>query len=80
MTASMPRCYTIADLLAILRVSKRTFHHLKATGRLPFVEELRPRIGHPRYRADLVDRWLQNDWRPTTASTRPLTFGQRRRA
>jgi hypothetical protein len=57
------RCYTVADLLEKLQVPRATFFELKRQGRLPFLEELRPRIGRlARYRADLVDRYLANEW------------------
>lgn len=55
------RCYTTEQLLEVLDLSPRTFYQLKAAGRLPFLEELRPRIGRrARYRADLIDRYLEN--------------------
>ena len=58
-----PRCYTIAELLAQLQLGRRTFYTLKSRGQLPFLEELKPRIGRrPRYRADLVDRYLAGQW------------------
>jgi hypothetical protein len=57
------RSYFIADLLAVLHLSRSTFYDLKAAGQLPFLEELRPRLGRrPRYRADLVDRYLAGEW------------------
>jgi hypothetical protein len=57
------RCYTTADILAALGMARRTFFHLKRTGQLPFLEELRPRVGRVvRYRADLIDRYLAGDW------------------
>lgn len=62
---SSPRCYTIARLLQpdILDMPRRTFFTLKAEGKLPFLEELKPRLGRRiRYRADLVDRWLAGEW------------------
>lgn len=62
----LPRCYTIAQVCAMLDLKRATFYELKAAGKLPFLEELRPRIGmHPRYRADLVERYLRNEWRQT---------------
>lgn len=58
-----PRCYTVAELLDLLTMPRRTFFTLKKAGRLPFLEELRPRIGRrARYRADLVDRYLAGEW------------------
>jgi len=67
------RCYTVPELLEKLQMPKTTFTTLKRTGRLPFLEELRPRLGRrARYRADLVDRYLRGEW------NRELTFGRRR--
>lgn len=58
-----PRCYTVAQLLELLTLPRSTFFDLKARGALPFLEELRPRIGRSaRYRADLVDRYLAGQW------------------
>ena len=63
--AGAPRCYTVPDLLLMLRLSRSSFYRELAAGHLPFLEELRPRIGgRPRYRADLVDRYLAGAWRP----------------
>jgi len=57
-----PRCYTVADLLSMLQLSRSVFFMLKSTGQLPFLEELRPRIGRKlRFRADLVDRYLAGE-------------------
>ena len=57
-----PRCYTVAQLLSMLQLSRSVFFMLKSTGQLPFLEELRPRIGRKiRFRADLVDRYLEGD-------------------
>lgn len=59
------RCYTIAQLLGVnlLNMPRRTFYDLLAQGKLPFLEELKPRLGRsPRYRADLVDRYLAGQW------------------
>lgn len=68
-----PRCYTIPDVLRLLRLTLTTFKRLKAAGQLPMLEELRPRIGRrPRYRADLVDRYLAGQW------GQPSAFGRRR--
>jgi hypothetical protein len=58
-----PRCYTVAQLLDLLQLAPSTFFELKSTGKLPFLEELKPRLGrHPRYRAAPVDRYLENSW------------------
>jgi excisionase family DNA binding protein len=55
------RCYTLRQVCDVLQLSRRTFYDQQAAGQLPFVEELRPRIGRrPRYRADLIDRYLEN--------------------
>jgi hypothetical protein len=60
---SAPRCYTIADLLIALKVSRRNFYRMRQSGAAPFLEEIKPRLGRmPRYRADLVDRYLANEW------------------
>jgi len=58
------RSYTIATVRALLDdMPRRTFFTLKARGALPFLEELKPRLGRRiRYRADLVDRYLANQW------------------
>jgi hypothetical protein len=66
------RCYTVPDVLAKLQMTKRTFTRLKHAGKLPFLEELRPRLGRRvRYRADLIDRYLRGEWQP-------IAFGRRR--
>jgi len=58
-----PRCYTVPDVLALLKLSRSSFFDLKRRGKLPCLEELRPRLGrNARYRADLIDRWLANQW------------------
>jgi hypothetical protein len=68
------RCYTVPELLDKLHLPKRTFTELRAAGKLPFLEELRPRLGRsPRYRADLVDRYLRGEW------GQARTFGAPRR-
>lgn len=57
------RCYTVKQLLEKLQLSRTSFFRLRRAGQLPFLEELRPRLGRtPRYRADLVDRYLSNTW------------------
>lgn len=68
------RCYTIAQILERLQISKQTFVRQRKAGTLPFLEELRPRIGRrPRYRADLIDRYLAGEWqRPA------FVFGRKR--
>ncbi len=69
------RCYTVPELLAKLQMANTTFKTLRRAGKLPFLEELRPRLGkHARFRADLVDKYLRGEWnRPALSS-----FGRRR--
>ena len=58
------RCYTAADVRQLLNMPKSTFNDFRRRGRLPFLEEIKPRIGRTaRYRADLVDDYLSNRWR-----------------
>lgn len=65
-----PRCYTVTDLLALLSLPRSSFFTLKANGDLPFLEELKPRLGRcARYRADLVDRYLAGQWTGPRAFT-----------
>lgn len=60
---SEPRAYTVAMLLEKLEMARSTFFALKAAGRLPFLEEIKPRCGRClRFRADLVDRYLAGQW------------------
>jgi predicted DNA-binding transcriptional regulator AlpA len=60
-----PRCYTTAQVLARLEMNRRTFFELKRRGRLPFLEELRPRLGRiVRYRADRIDQYLAGKFQP----------------
>jgi excisionase family DNA binding protein len=55
------RCYTIHEVCEKLHLAPSSFYELRKKGRLPFIEELRPRIGRmARFRADLVDRYLEN--------------------
>jgi hypothetical protein len=73
---SAPRCYTVAQLLSVelLNMPRRTFFTLKRAGKLPFLDELKPRIGRRiRYRADLVDRYLAGQW------GQPRSFASHRR-
>jgi hypothetical protein len=66
--------YTVAQLCEILQMSPRTFARQRKAGALPFLEELRPRLGRrPRYRADLVDRYLAGRWGQPS-----ITFGRTR--
>ena len=53
------RCYTLPEVLDKLQLPRRSFFELRKAGRLPCIEELRPRLGRRlRFRADLVDRYL----------------------
>jgi hypothetical protein len=66
-------CYTVAEVLDKLQMTERTFQRLRKAGALPFLEELKPRLGRrPRYRADLVDRYLDGQWQ------RPMAFARAR--
>jgi hypothetical protein len=63
MTDEGPRCYTLREVLVKLKLPARTFFSLRARKRLPFLQEIRPRLGRsPRYRADLIDRYLRGEW------------------
>lgn len=71
-----PRCYTIARLLErdMLDMPRRTFFTLKKAGKLPFLDEIKPRVGRRiRYRADLIDRYLAGQW------GQPRSFSSHRR-
>jgi len=52
-------------------MSKSTFTDLRRAGKLPFLEELKPRLGkRARYRADLIDQYLAGQWgRPRLLSS-----------
>ncbi len=66
------RAYTVSQLCAVLELSRPTFFRLRRKGQLPFLEELRPRLGRTvRYRADLIDRYLDGQWQ------QPRAFGRR---
>lgn len=59
------RTYTIAQLLSVefLNMNRRTFFRLRRNGKMPFLQELKPRLGFiVRFRADLVDRYLAGEW------------------
>ncbi len=77
MSSEGPRSYLQPELLVKLQMPKSTFNDLKRQGKLPFLEELKPRLGkHARYRADLVDRYLAGEWgRPRLLSS---AFGRKR--
>lgn len=80
MTAPV-RCYLAEDICALLQMPIGTFRNLKTQGKLPFLEELRPRLGmHPRYRADLVDQYLRGEWTGAATSPRRAFFGRKQRA
>ncbi len=54
-----PRCYTVAQILDLLHMPRRTFFTLEKAGQIPFLEELKPRLGRlKRYRAEPIDRWI----------------------
>jgi len=58
------RCYTVAQVCEKIQVPRASFYLLRAQGRLPFLEELKPRLGRiARYRADLVDRYLTGEYK-----------------
>ena len=60
---STPKCYTAPQIMALLQIPYRSFYDWKRRGKLPFLEELKPRLGgRIRYRADLVDRYLAGQW------------------
>lgn len=62
---SAPRCYLIEQLLGMdmLNMTRATFFELRRAGKLPFLVELKPRLGRViRYRADLVDQYLAGQW------------------
>jgi len=58
-----PRCYTAVELPGLLKMPRATFFQLWKAGQLPFLEELKPRLGRRvRFRADLIDRYLAGEW------------------
>lgn len=58
-----PRCYTLAQVLEKLHMARGTFEDLRRKGQLPFLDELRPRLGrYVRYRAEPIDRYLAGLW------------------
>lgn len=57
------RTYSVSQICDALSMSRRTFFALRSKGELPFLEELKPRLGRVvRYRADLVDQYLAGQW------------------
>lgn len=74
MTPYPHRCYTVAQILELLQIPRRSFFTLKKAGKIPCLEELQPRIGRRiRYRADLVDRYVRNEWRQPRAVPRKVS-------
>jgi len=72
---SAPRCYTVLQILELLQMPRRTFYELRAQGKLPCLEELKPRLGRRiRYRADLIDKYLAGQW------GQPRSFSSHRRS
>ncbi len=66
-------CYTTHQVRQQLQMGRATFSKLKREGKLPFLEEIKPRLGRViRYRADLVDTYLRGEWQ------RPRFGGLRR--
>ena len=55
------RCYTTAEVIEALKISRASFYAKKRRGALPFLEEMKPRIGPrlARYRAEPIDRYLE---------------------
>lgn len=69
------RALTIAQVCEALNIPRRSFFHLRRTGQLPMLAELKPRIGRiVRYRADLVDQYLTGQW------GQPRSFASHRRS
>jgi excisionase family DNA binding protein len=57
------RSLTTKQVCEALNLSASTFFDLKRAGKLPMVEELKPRLGRlVRYRADLIERYLAGQW------------------
>lgn len=53
--------YTITKVLERIDMARSTFYRLQAAGELPFLEEVKPRLGkRPRFRADLVEQYVAN--------------------
>lgn len=75
------RVYTVAQLLIELEMPRSTFFHLRKKGLLPFLVEVKPRLGHlVRYRADLVDRYTSGQWQQPRAFRSHATHSAVRRA
>lgn len=68
--------YTITKVLERIDMARSTFYRLRDLGELPFIEEVRPRLGkRPRYRADLVEQYVSNQF-----NRNPLEIVRRKRA
>jgi len=57
------RALTIKEVCEALNIPRRSFFHLRRTGQLPMLSELKPRIGRVvRYRAEPIDRYLNGQF------------------
>lgn len=66
-----PRCYTLAQVLEKLHLSRSALYEAKRRGRLPFLQEIVPRVGvKRRFRADLIDLYLAGQWNTSRALRR----------
>lgn len=66
--------YTITEVCDRISLARSTFYRLRNAGELPFLEEVRPRLGkRARYRADLVEQFVANQF-----NRNPLAFIGRR--
>lgn len=71
--ARQPKCYTVAQLLDALQLSRTQFFELKRQGELPFLEELQPRVGGKhRYKAEPIDLYFENKFATTRSSFRKV--------
>lgn len=76
------RCYTIEQLLSVdmLNMARRTFYDLRRASKLPFLVELKPRLGRViRYRAEPVDQWLDGQWNQPRAFSSARRLSARRK-
>ncbi|HLX21666.1 MAG TPA: helix-turn-helix domain-containing protein [Gaiellaceae bacterium] len=72
---SADRCYLLEEALRVLQMPRRTFYKLKKKGLLPCVVECTPRLGRrPRFRADLIDRYVAGQF------GQPRAFSSHRRS
>jgi hypothetical protein len=68
------RAYTITQACEALAIPRRSFFHLRQSGQLPMLVELKPRIGRVvRYKAEPIDRYLAGEW------GQPRSFSSHRR-